>query len=338
MTNKTFPGLLEYFVVTYARKEAGFSSETLRSYYTSIEQYVLWIKEQEQISIDKLDVSYFNKERIRTFLLYIEAEQKISVSTRNLRRAGIVAFLAFASEMCPVYTNAHLEAQKIKIKKAPKPKKDFLTIEEYKALLECIDISRYNGFNHYLLISVMYDTAVRVDEAVRMNIEDFAFGRENSVVIFGKGSKFRRVYLTSHTVNLINEFKRITGRETGTLFLNRSKERLTDSGIDFILKKYVAIASETEVNLRTKCISPHALRRSKATHMLLNGASLPVIQRFLGHASIKTTEAYLEIGSEVMSIAVEKAGKLIYGEIDSNYSSSSWDDPDVLNRLKSLAR
>ena len=338
MTNKTFPGLLEYFVVTYARKEAGFSSETLRSYYTSVEQYVLWIKEQEQINIDKLDVSYFNKERIRAFLLYLEAEQGISIPTRNLRRAGIVAFLAFASEMSPVYSNAYLEAQTIKIKKAPKPKKDFLTIEEYKALLECIDISKYNGLNHYVLISVMYDTAVRVDEAVRMNIEDFSFGRENSVVIFGKGSKFRRVYLTSHTVKLINEFKRTTGRETGALFLNRSKERISDSGIDFILKKYVDMASEAEVSLRSKCISPHALRRSKATHMLLNGASLPIIQRFLGHASIKTTEAYLEIGSEAMSKAVEKAGKLLFGEDDSSYHSSSWDNPDVLNRLKSLAR
>jgi site-specific recombinase XerD len=335
---KTFPGLLEYFVVTYAKKEAGFSSETLRSYYASIEQYVLWLKDREQASIDQIDVSFFNKERIRSFLMCLETDLGISVSTRNLRRAGIVAFLAFASDMCPVYSNAYLEAQKIKIKKAPEPKKDFLTIEEYKAMLESVDITRRNGFNHYLLISVMYDTAARVDEAVNMNLEDFSFGKENSVVIFGKGSKYRRIYLTSHTVKLIKEFRQITGRETGALFLNRNSKRITDSGIDFVLKKYSAKASETAHSLRFKTISPHVLRRTKASHMLLNGASLPVIQRFLGHASIVTTEKYLELGTEAMTQAVERAGQLLSNSEDPRSTESSWRDPNVLQRLKLMAR
>lgn len=338
MRNKTFAGLLEYFVITYAKGEAGFSSETLRSYYTSIEQYILWLKDEENISVENIDVSYLNKERIRSFLLYLEISQKVSVSTRNLRRAGIVAFLAFASEIAPVYSNVYHEAQKIKIKKAPKPKKDFLTIEEYKSILECVNISKRNGFNHYLLISVMYDTAVRVDEAVRMNLEDFSFGKENSVVIFGKNSKYRRVYLTVHTVRLIKEYKRLSGREAGALFLNRSGVRISDSGIDYILEKYSGIASEKNNSLSLKTVSPHILRRSKATHMLLNGASLPVIQRFLGHESIKTTEIYLETGSEAMTKAVEESGNLLFAQNDSAPIVASWKDPDRLKRLKDLAK
>jgi len=338
MMIKTFPGLLEYFVVTYAKKEAGFSSETLRSYYASIEQYVLWLKDKEQVATDEIDVSFFNKARIRSFLMHLEAEQGISIPTRNLRRAGIVAFLAFASDMCPVYTNAYIEARNIKIKKAPKPKKDFLTVEEYRAMLECVDITKRNGFNHYLMVSIMYDTAARVDEAVNMNLEDFSFGKENSVIIFGKGSKFRRIYLTSHTVKLIKEFKQLTGRETGALLLNRCNERITDSGIDFILKKYATMASKTVKSLRSKTVSPHTLRRTKASHMLLNGASLPVIQRFLGHASIATTEEYLELGSEAMIMAVEKAGKLLFNSDEPDCTVSSWKDPNVLKRLKGLAK
>jgi site-specific recombinase XerD len=335
---KTFPGLLEYFVVTYAKKEAGFSSETLRSYYASVEQYVLWVKDNEKVPLDKFDPSFFSKERIRSFLRHLEAAQGVSITTRNLRRAGIVAFLAFASEMYPVYTNAYNEAKDIKIKKAPKPKKSFLTVDEYKSMLESVDITKRNGFNHYLLISVMYDTAARVDETVNMNLEDFTFGKENSVIIFGKGSKFRRIYLTSHTVKLVKEFKQLTGHETGALFLNRCNERISDSGIDFILKKYAVIASETEKSLRFKTISPHTLRRSKATHMLLNGASLPVIQRFLGHASIATTEEYLELGSEAMIQAVEKAAKLLFNGGEPDCTVSSWKDPNVLKRLKGLAK
>jgi len=336
--NKSFPGMLEHYVVSYMKKEAGMSPETLRTYYTSLEQYILWLRDTRNVGIQNIDMTHFNKEDIKLFLSYLETERKVSITTRNLRRAGIVAFLAYASEINPVYMNAYVEAKKIKNKKAAKPKKDFFTIEEFQAVLEVINISTNDGFKHYILISVMYDTAARVDETVRMNVEDFSFGKENSVIIFGKGSKYRRIYLTKHTVKLIKEYKRKFNLEKGAMFKNRCGDRISDSGIDYILKKYAEVASEKETSLCSKTVSPHVFRRSKATHMLLNGASLPVIQRFLGHESIQTTEAYLEIGSEAMSKAVEEAGKMIFKDTSEEECVSSWRDPDILKRLKGLAK
>lgn len=286
----------------------------------------------------EIDASYCNSERIREFLLCIENEKGVSIATRNQRRAGIVAFLEFAANVCPVYTQVYLDAKAIKIKKAPKPKKTFLSIEEYKSLLDCVDITRRNGFSHYLLISILYDTAARVNEAVQMNLEDFSFGIENSVIIYGKGSKYRRIYLTSHSVKLIREYIHRFARESGPLFLNRLQERITDAGIDYILKKYSALATANTPSLKYKVVSPHVLRRSKATHMLLNGASLPIIQRFLGHESIKTTETYLEIGSEAMSKAVQEAEKNLINSGIQVPVVSTWKDPDVLKRLKKLAK
>ena len=148
LMNKTFPGMLEHYVVSYVKGEAGMSPETLRAYYAAIEQYVIWLKKSHSIGIK--DIS---------FLSYIETERKVSVATRNHRRAGLVAFLAFASEVNPVYAIAYIDAKKIKNKKGPKPKKNFLTVEEYQAMLESIDISTDTGFKHYILINVMYDTA-----------------------------------------------------------------------------------------------------------------------------------------------------------------------------------
>ncbi len=335
--NKTFPGMLEHYVISYVKNEAGMSSETLRAYYTAIEQYILWLKKIHGINIENINVIHFSKENIKSFLLYIETQRKVSIPTRNHRRAGLVAFLAFASEVNPIYGNAYINSKKIKNKKSPKPKREFLTIEEYKAILECIDISTNTGFKHYILISLMYDTAARVNETVRMNMEDFSFGRENSIIIFGKGSKYRRIYLTKHTVKLIKEYRQKFNFENNALFKNRCGNRISDSGIDYILKKYTKIASVEEKTLGSKKVSPHILRRSKATHMLLNGASLPVIQRFLGHESIKTTEAYLEIGSEAMIKAVEDAGKLIFKDSHEE-TVSSWKDPDILKRLKEMVK
>lgn len=71
--------------------------------------------------------------------------------------------------------------------------------------------------------------------------------------------------------------------------------------------------------------------------MFLNGASLPVVQRFLGHESIQTTESYLDIGSEAMIKAVEEAGKLIFKDPPEE-TVSSWKDPDILKRLKEMVK
>ena len=333
---KTFGGLLEYYVVTYAIKEAGLSPQTLRSYYAAIEQYVLWLCKTETITAVDMDVSYFRKDRIRRFLLYLEQEQHVSISTRNQRRSAIVSFLEYAKDFCPVYTNAYVEAQTIKVKKAPKPDKSFLTVDEYKAILENIAITSHNGLMHYFLIAILYDTAARVDEAVKMNFEDFSFGKENSVIIYGKGSKYRRIYLTSHSVKLIKEYQAKTSRIKGALFLNKNHKRISDSGIDYVIKKYAATAAKAIPSLTQKTISAHTLRRSKATHMLLNGASLPVIQRFLGHESIQTTQEYLDAGSEAMSKAVEEAEKQLLDHGITTPTVTNWHDQDVLKRLKQM--
>ncbi len=336
MMNKTFAGLLEYYVVTYAIKEAGFSKQTLRSYYTGIEQYVLWICKNEGVTATDIDVCYFSKDRIRRFLLHLEDDEHVSISTRNQRRSAIVSFLGYVKDICPVYTNAYVEAQTVKVKKAPKPDKSFLTIDEYKQILISVDITKHNGLMHYLLLTVLYDTAARVEEAVNMNVEDFSFGKENSVIIFGKGSKYRRIYLTSHSTKLIKEYMERSGRSTSTLFLNRYNERISDSGIDYILKKYAAIASDTMLSIKQKGVSAHTFRRSKATHMLLNGASLPVIQRFLGHESIQTTQAYLDAGSEAMIKAVEEAEKKLLENGIASPKVDDWRNQDVLQRIKQL--
>jgi integrase/recombinase XerD len=333
---KTFASLLEYYVVTYANKEAGLSPQTLRSYYSAIEQYVLWICKTEEITTVDINFSYFSKDRIRRFLLYLEEDQHVSISTRNQRRAAIVSFLGYAKDFCPVYTNTYVEAQTIKVKKAPKPDKSFLTVDEYRIILESIDITSYNGLMHYLLIAVLYDTAARVDEAVNMNFEDFSFGKENSVIIYGKGSKYRRIYLTSHSVKLIKEYQTRTSHTKGALFLNKYHKRISDSGINYVLKKYATIAVKASPSLMQKKVSSHTLRRSKATHMLLNGASLPVIQRFLGHESIQTTQAYLDAGSEAMSKAVEVAEKKLLDSGVAVPTVTNWHDSDILKKLKQM--
>lgn len=289
---KRFPRLLEDYVLTHLPKERGLSKATISSYYAALEQYAVWLRDIKGHSLGKIDIYCFRKDSIKDFLDYLEKEKQVAIATRNLRIAGVLSFLCFAADVEPVYMNTFLEAKSIRDKKAPKPKRDFLDIGEYEALLDIVSTSEPEGFKHYVLLNVLYETAARVSEAVCMDVQDFSFGKEDSVVIFGKGSKYRRVYINSNTAGLIRDFCREIAIEEGALFRNRSGKRMTDSGMDYIIKKYAALAAKKCASLKEKKVSPHTLRRTKATHMLLNGIGLPIIQRFLGHESISTTEVY----------------------------------------------
>ncbi len=337
--NKSFTGILSDYVLVHVKSEAGQSGATLRSYYTAVDQYTEWYTRNHGIQPEAMDASSFTKDDVRAFLNHLEEDNKVSPGTRNLRRAGIVSFLEFARQVSSIYTQAYLDVRSIKAKKVPRPEKSFLSIEEYRAMLECIDITRRNGFGHFLLVSILYDSAARVEEVVNMNFEHFELGANPAVSIFGKGAKYRTVYLTSSSASLISKAKKRYGRNTGPVFLNKSGGRITDSGVDYVLKKYAGLASEKEPSLKNKVVSPHTMRRSKATHMLLNGSSIATIQRFLGHENITTTEKYLDLGSEAMILAVTEAEKQLKEHgIGDEPVTRDWKDPDIMKRLKKLAK
>ena len=334
---KSIPHLLEDYILVYLTKELGLSKATIASYYAALEQYILWLRNNKGKLAKEIDVSCFQKEAIKEFLFFLEDEKRVSVATRNLRKSGILSFLCYASDVEPVYMHAYLEAKKIKNKKTPKPKRGFLTIDEYKSLLQPIDAQSPEGAKHLVLIQTMYGTAARVSEIAAMDLQDFSFGKENSVLIFGKGSKYRRVYMNNNTAMLIKGFIKKMPIEKGALFRNRSGNRISDSGIDYIIKKYAELAAAKQPSLAIKQVSSHTLRRSKASHMLLNGISIPVIQRFLGHESISTTEKYLELGSKAMNDAIQKTEELIFGSGASD-QDIKWEDQSILARLKKLVR
>ena len=101
----------------------------------------------------------------------------------------------------------------------------------------------------------------------------------------------------------------------------------------YIIKKYTAVAAESLLSLKTKKVSAHTFRRSKATHMLLSGVSLPLIQRFLRHESIQTTEEYLEIGSEAMIQAVNRTGTLVL-PLEKVDEAENWREADVMEQIR----
>jgi integrase len=98
--------------------------------------------------------------------------------------------------------------------------------------------------------------------------------------------------------------------------------------------KYYEQVCKVNKTLLHKKVTPHTLRHTKSCHMLINGVALPVIQRFLGHSSIQTTEIYLEITSDVVITAVEEASKMIFD--NTTKIERIWEEEDILDKIKDM--
>lgn len=148
------------------------------------------------------------------------------------------------------------------------------------------------------LFLVLYTSGCRVSEVASLKLSDFGPGY-NWAIVFGKGRKERKVFLSAKARFALMEYlvERASvvsrcqekGSSTKALFLSARGNPLSVRGIQYILAKYA------EVNPELNSVSPHALRHSFATTLLAGGADIRVVQEMLGHSSVSTTQRYTHI-------------------------------------------
>ncbi len=162
-------------------------------------------------------------------------------------------------------------------------------------LLSQPDTGKPLGLRDKALLELMYACGLRVSELLSLTAHDIDL-KLGFVRCIGKGSKERIIPVGSVAINYLNEYLNssrpflLHQKQTRELFLNNRGTTLTRQGFWKIIKAY-----GNKLNLD---ISPHTLRHSVATHLLENGADLRVVQDFLGHANISTTQIYTHLDSE----------------------------------------
>ncbi|MCK5789099.1 MAG: tyrosine-type recombinase/integrase [Chlamydiia bacterium] len=178
---------------------------------------------------------------------------------------------------------------------------DVLTVEEVSRCIQCIDIGTRKGLRDRALLEVLYASGARVSEVCNLSVYDI---NHNSILIKkGKGEKSRIVPLGSKASQAINSFIASRRGKESILFVGYNKRPMSRSAVWRIIKLY---ASKAGIKKR---ISPHSLRRSFATHLYENGVDLSIIQNFLGHESINTTDRYAQIvdNISVKDIAIKES-------------------------------
>ena len=157
-----------------------------------------------------------------------------------------------------------------------------------------------------LLLEILFDTGLRVSEAVNIEINNIN-KKEQSIKVLGKGNKERIVYYGDYAKNYLEDYlnlrRNINIVDKEYLFLNKNYTRLTRRGVEYLISDI-----SKKAMLRQK-ISPHTLRHSFATEMLNNGCDIRSVQELFGHKSLSTTGIYTHVTNEVVRQEYLKAFK-----------------------------
>ena len=300
MKKTDFTKALTSYFSTYLPETCGVSPNTCNSYRDAFKLLLLYFQEEKGVPANSIELRMLNRNLASDFLDWLEAQRKVSVTTRNQRLAAMKAFAHYVQYRNPEYLENCTDIIAMRPKKHEKPVIPFLTEEELKALLTQPDPSTRHGLRDLTLLSLLYDSGARVQEITDLKLKDIRLTNPAMATLTGKGRKARQVPLMKETCKLLDSYIRNFNLNseplTSPLFFNQKGQALSRYGITYILKKYV---SQAELDSDTRKISPHVLRHTKAMHLLRAGVNMIYIRDFLGHVDISTTEVYARIDAEM---------------------------------------
>lgn len=300
MKKTDFTKALTAYFSTYLPLTCGVSPNTCNSYRDAFKLLLLYFQEEKGVPANSIELRMLNRNLVSDFLDWLEAQRKVSVTTRNQRLAAMKAFAHYVQYRNPEYLENCTDIITMRPKKHEKPVIPFLTEDELKALLAQPDPSTRHGLRDLTLLSLLYDSGARVQEITDLQLKDIRLTNPAMVTLTGKGRKARQVPLMKETCTLLDTYIRNFDLNseplTAPLFFNKKGDALSRYGITYILKKYV---SKAELDGSARKISPHGLRHTKAMHLLRAGVNMIYIRDFLGHVDISTTEVYARIDAEM---------------------------------------
>ena len=271
--------------------ERNFSKNSLNAYKNDLMKFELF-----QLSHDISSVQS-TRLQIESFLK-AEFDQGLATNTRARRLSSIKQFFKFLLDEGFRPDNP---TNKIQSTSRKQSLPTLLSVSEVEALIKTAKSfgkSSYSKAMNAALFELLYSTGMRVSELLSLP-ESCMNGNPEMILIKGKG-EYERLVPVSFKANkatntwLIERNKIAKNKLSKFLFPSKSKQGYLNREVFFKLVKKIAL----RCNLDPKKISPHAIRHAFASHLLANGADLRVIQTFLGHSDISTTEIYTHVVDE----------------------------------------
>ena len=266
---------LEDFLISKALE--GKSPETITRYRYELQRLLSYI-DKGVLDISAKDIS--------SYLRAYKQIRKISNSTLRNVRAVFSSFFGWLRDRERIRRNPMALVEDIKVEKVIK--KPYSDEERERMLREC------RTLRDKAMLEFLYSTAVRVSELSNLNRNDIRFSSKD-LIVFGKGSKERKVYLNDRTNLYIREYLESRTDNNPALFVavKSPHERLSKAGIEYIIRQ---IGKRAQV----ENAHPHRFRRTALTNALNRGMPLQEAMILAGHSKPETTMRYCTVDQEAV--------------------------------------
>jgi site-specific recombinase XerD len=317
--------------------QRGLSPNTVLAYRDALKLLLTFAAELHRKSCTDLTLDHLADDTVRRFLRHLEDDRHNSVTTRNVRLAAIHAFFQYLAGTDPRHLARCQAILSVPFKRREHRVPQYLERDEVQAIFRQIDCRAPGGLRDDALLRVLYNAGMRAQEVVDLDVNHVRFTRPFTVLIHGKGRKERVCPLWRETLIAVKNYlqtRDVRFTDSGPLFLNARGQRLTRFGVRYIVAHRIADAAKVCPTLQTRRITPHTWRHTTAMHLLQSNVDLAMIRSWLGHASIETTNTYVEIDLEMKRKTLQSCEKLIP---KSTTSASTWrHNKDILSWLASL--
>ena len=280
--------------------EKGRSTKTVENYGLYLARFIDLITEDFE-GQDMIKPSDITPEILRRFRLKLnrfsdnQNKERLSALTQSYHLIALRGFFKYLAKR----GIKSLDPSLIDLPRAAKKQVTFLHFDEIERLLAEIPLDTESGLRDRAIIELLFSGGLRVSELCSLNRDSINLERREFMVR-GKGKKDRPIFIDKSTAECIEDYLNMRTDTLPALFLNNSANqqipstsgdfrRLTPRSIERIVQKYTRLAGIT------KHVTPHTMRHSFATDLLMNGADIRSVQSLLGHANISTTQIYTHI-------------------------------------------
>lgn len=281
----------------YLDIEKGLSNKSQETYSRFLAKFSHWLTENH---LEKLLPHELTENHIRKYRIFLSqsfnraTKEPIKRSTQNYYLIALRNLLNYFADRDIL----SLPAEKIKLIKQKERPIKFLDLEQIEKLLSAPKANTLTGIRDKAILETLFSTGLRIAELVSLNREQFMNiekEKDLELSIIGKGNHPRTVYFSERSLSWIKKYLQTRKDKEKALFVsykgpkNQAGKRLSARAIESLVKKY-ALLSGCPITT-----TPHTLRHSFATDLLKKGVDIRIVQEFLGHKNISTTQIYTHV-------------------------------------------
>jgi len=284
--SKAKTDFLEYLEIEQNRSQKTIANYD--HYLTRLEDFA------GDIQVNAITPDLVQKWRLWLNRLGSNTSDELEKSTQNYHLIALRSFLKF----CTKRDIPSMGAEKIELAKTARKQVTFLDTDELERLFAGPKTETIQGLRDRAILELLFSSGLRVSELVNLNRDHINLKRKEFMVR-GKGQKDRPIFISDSAAEWVTKYLNKRNDNIDPLFINYSGKssdnqtgnfkRLTVRSVQRLVAKYAKLAGIT------KHVSPHTLRHSFATDLLMNGADLRSVQEMLGHSNVATTQIYTHI-------------------------------------------